>query len=247
MKTRIVLTILTLLILYSCNNSKRTELLKTLDSSIYSGLRRDTIIEHNTPDSLNLKYPQRFIDTTRNSIFFKKFTDWQPSDIDSNLIEQYTNRLKNLVPKSTINLGTFPRHWISLHKLNGELMTYDPINGIDYRFIITDQYLLHFSIEAEADAISKVISISDTMLLLELKTIPQKNPDQQMYMRIKKSRIPDVYTLQYSSKPVFEEMEFVELITPLENASKFNMLVDHSEILLVENIPFEKIKSDEVE
>ncbi len=201
----------------------------------------DTILERNAPESLDLTTHQLFIDTTRNSKYYHQILNWEPNEFDVQGAEYYFNEISKNFEISKVDLKDFPRNWISIHQLNNEFVAYNPTNGMDWRIRLTDSSVNHYAIEADVDIISKIASIKSGELILELRTIPQKRANQIAFLRIKKTTHPYLYSLQMSDTSDFEETSFVELITPLEHLTQFNLVVSDAPMLVHSVVKFDPI------
>ena len=62
----------------SSQGEETTKILSKADQTqtLFEEAVEDTIVERNTPSSLDLSKHQIFIDTTRNSIFYKNIKNW---------------------------------------------------------------------------------------------------------------------------------------------------------------------------
>ena len=101
-------------------------------------ISKDTIIERNNPKSLDLSKHQIFIDTTRNSEFYKKLKNWTKSELDIKEITNSSKKHNVRFPEKLINLKIIPNYFISLRKLNNEFILYDRCDGIEQRYEITE-------------------------------------------------------------------------------------------------------------
>lgn len=207
----------------------------------------DTVLERNSPDSLDLTMHQLFIDTTRNSKYFKQILDWKPNKFDKQETDYYFKEISKTFDSKKVDLKEFSGDWISIHSLNDEYVAYNPINGIDWRFTLTDSSINHYRIEADAEVISKVISLNQKELILELRTIPQKSKNQISYLRIKKTKVPYLYSIQNSEILDFDKTEYINLVTPLESLVEFNLVVSDAPQLVHSTVKFDKIERKKLE
>ncbi len=233
-----------LILLFSCSNIKEHKPPEQSQPKPYkeNHVDIDTILERNAPALLDLTKHQLFIDTTRSSTFYKEILDWKPNEFDDQAVQYYCNEISKTIDLRKVDLKQFPRDWILLHSINNQFVAYNPINGIDWRFRLTDNSVNEYSIEADADKISKVISLKPDELVLELRTIPKKSTAHVMYLRIKKTKIAYLYSLQKSYTLDFETTNEIKLITPLENLTKFDLVVNHSPVLINSRVRFDSIK-----
>jgi len=205
----------------------------------------DTIIEPNTPDSLDLSVHQVFIDTTRSSRFYDDITNWEPHEFDIQGVDFYLNEIESKFGESFVDLNQFPREWIEIHKLGNRYVAHNPLDGIDARYLLTNKSINYYSIESDADVLRKIISLSDNKLIAELNTIVQKSDNQVLYLKIEKTNIPYLYMKQVSSSVDFDIDTFICLVTPLEHLDKFDLVVDHSPIFLPSLVRFDRINIDD--
>jgi hypothetical protein len=183
----------------------------------------DTILERNNPNSLDLSKHQIFIDTTRNSTFYESLKNWSESKWDKRTIDSYLNSInKDFQPKK-VDLSGFPSHFITLRKLNTQFVLYDRCDGIDPRFEIRDKaFIFYGSLESDAESISKMISLTDNSIELELRTFQAKSSDQ--ISRLKIDKIDDfIYKLTYNN----QTFDRVEYLTTIDGIEKFDLVVNN--------------------
>lgn len=183
----------------------------------------DTILERNDPNSLDLSKHQIFIDTTRNSEFYESVKNWSESKWDKQSIDSYLNTInKDFQPKK-VDLNGFPSHFITLRKLNNQFVLYDRCDGIDPRFEIRDTaFIFYGPLESDAESISKMISLSDNSVELELRTFQAKSNDQKS--RLKIDKIDDfIYKLVYKN----QTFDRVEYLTTIDGIEKFDLVVNN--------------------
>ena len=180
----------------------------------------DTILEKNNPKNLDLSKHQLFIDTTRNSENFEKLINWKPNRMDNDAISYYEKEIAKKHKPIKIDLKEFPRHWISLKKLNNEFVIYEPCDGNTTAFEINESSVLFFyQLEPDTDLISDLKKISKDEISLELWTISQKAESEKTELTIKPTEFENVYLLTYS----FGEW----YVTPTEKVSDFDIVVNH--------------------
>ena len=183
----------------------------------------DTILERNDPNLLDLSKHQVFIDTTRNSTFYESVKQWSESKWDKQSINSSLNAInKDFKPKH-IDLKDFPSHFITLRKLNDQFVLYDRCDGIDPRFEIRDTaFIFYGPLESDAESISKMISLTDNSIELELRTFQAKSNDQKSRLTIEK--IDDfIYKLTYKNQ-TFDRVEYLTTINGIE---KFDLVVNN--------------------
>jgi hypothetical protein len=206
----------------------------------------DTIIEPNDPNSLDTTIHQLFLDTTKNSKYYSQILNWHPNEFDIGGTEYYLNEIKELHKNSTVNFKKFPRDWISIHSLNQQFVASNPLNGIDVRYVLTDSSFNFYAMESDACAISKIIKLTNNELIAELVEYIEEDSTEIVYLKIAQSDIPLLYTIEYSGTKEFVETEFVRLITPLENLTQFNLVVNDAPVLNSSMVRFEKTKRSDV-
>lgn len=202
----------------------------------------DTILERNNPANLDSEKHQLFIDTTRNSRYYDQLISWKPNESDKGGIDYYLGQIGSKFNINHVDLKSFPKKWISIHKLNDTFYTYNPMNGIDWRMTLTDSSVNYYAIESDADAISELVSISDNELILKLRSSYDKNNFSPSYMRIKRSKFPHIYTLMYSISLTFLAEEKVRLITPIENLKYYDLIVSDSPNLVFSSVQFDSVR-----
>lgn len=227
--------ILTILILtVSCSEnpksqSTKTETISKIDSAadrpqtLLEKAEIDTILERNNPNSLDLTKHQIFIDTTRSSEFYERVKNWEQSKWDKRTIESYLNEINEDFQPEQIDLNEFPSHFITLRKLNDQFVLYDRCDGIDPRFEIRDTaFIFYGPLESDAESISKMISLTDNSIELELITFQAKSRDQKSRLTIEK--IDDfIYKLTYKNQ-TFDRVEYLTTVNGIE---KFDLVVNN--------------------
>jgi hypothetical protein len=180
----------------------------------------DTILEKNNPKNLDLSKHQMFIDTTRNSENFEKLANWKPNRLDNDAIAYHEKEIAKKHKQIKIDLKQFPKHWISLKKLNNEFVIYEPCDGNTTAFEINESSVLFFyQLESDADLISELRKITENEIELELRTVTQKAETEKTQLTIKPTEFENVYLLTYS----FGEW----YVTPKERVSEFDIVVNH--------------------
>ena len=96
--------------------------------------------------------------------------------------------------------------------------------------------------EADADVISKVISLDQKELILELRSYTQKSKNQISYMRIKKTKVPYIFSIQNSDTLDFDKTKYINLVTPIENLDEFNLVVSDAPELVETPVKFDEIE-----
>lgn len=207
----------------------------------------DTILERNNPSNLGSEKHQLFIDTTRNSRYYDQLISWKPNESDKGGVDYYMGQIGSKFNINHVDLKSFPKKWISIHKLNDTFYAYNPMNGIDWRMTLTDSSVNYYAIESDADAISELVSISDNELILKLRSSYDKNNFSQSYMRIKRSKFPHLYTLMYSTSLTFLAEEKVQLITPIEYLKYYDLIVSDAPTLVYSHVRFDQVQLMDVE
>ncbi|MGE5943274.1 MAG: hypothetical protein ACM31G_02935 [Flavobacteriales bacterium] len=208
-------------ILISCKQKKEPKQAENKPTEIPAWeIDLDTILERNNPKSLDLTKNQLFIDTTRNSEFYEKLINWKPNRMDNDAISYHEKEIAKKHKPIKIDLKDFPRHWISLKKINNEFVIYEPCDGNTTAFEINESSVLFFyQLEPDADLISGVKKMTENEISLELRTVPQKTETEKTELTIKPTEINNVYLLTYS----FGEW----YVTTTEKVSEFNIIVNH--------------------
>lgn len=230
------ISILSIIILFACGNSETSQ--QKEEQSIEA---IDTIAELNTPNNLDSSVHQFFIDTTKNSKYFKQIKNWKPNKFDKQGANFYYHEIsKNHTPtKDTIK--NFPRSFISIHQFNDQLLSFNPINGINHRFTITDTSIIHYRIEAASELIKNIIKETKNELILELRTIPQIRSNQIEFLRLQRTPIPYIFQASRSTSNNFKKENYQVLYIDLDNLNKLNMLVDDAPFLIHHPIQFQSI------
>jgi hypothetical protein len=217
------------------NNILKTEPIKKIKLEI------DKNIEYNSPQNLDSTKHQLFIDTTRNSKYYNQITNWKPNKYDIEGVEYYFKEITKTFKPKKINLNGFPRNWISIQSLNNEFVAYNPLNGINWRFELTDSSINHYKIESDTEVISRLISIQPNKLILEIRSYFEGNQNQTSFFKIQATTTPFLYTLQHSTTLSFKNVRHTFLITPIEHLKEFNLVVDDAPTLVRSYVRFDKV------
>jgi len=180
----------------------------------------DTILEKNNPNNLDLTKHQLFIDSTKNSKFYQKFSNWKPNKFSADAISYHIKEISKKNKPKKIKIGNFPKQWVSLKKLNNQFVVYDPCDGNTTSFEITEKVVIfHYQLEPDADVIFDLVKISKNSIDLELRTAAQKVKSEKTKLSINPTEFKDVYLLKYS----FGEW----YVTPREKVKEFDLIVNH--------------------
>ena len=211
-----------------CSLTARTVLAQTEQTKLFEAFEEensiDTVLERNSPTALDLAESQLFIDTSRNSYFYKNIARFQPTSEDQEVVKYYIDEIKTDFPLPPVELSSFPKRWVSLRKLNNEFMLYHRCEGNDKFIDLSNESVAFYGpVEAEADMISKIVSSSENEIQLELKTIKAKTENQTAFFTIKKTENENVFLYTYK----IGDFEIKEFVTPIEKINQFNMVVNH--------------------
>ena len=197
----------------------------TLETNVKSQLQftEDTVLEKNNPNVLDLAEHQLFIDTTRNSEFYRAVENWKPNEWAVKSISSTLAAIKEADEPTVIDTKDFPTNFIAVQKLNGEFVLYDRCDGIDPRFEIRNNAVIFYGpLESDAEPIEKLLSLSDDKIEIQLISHPAKTPDKKSILTIE--RVSDiVYELNYRN----QTFEWSEFVTPTENIGHFYLVVNH--------------------
>jgi hypothetical protein len=184
----------------------------------------DTILERNNPKSLDLTKHQLFIDTTRNSETYQRLINWKPNRMDNDAVSYYENEIAKKHKPIKVNLKDFPKHWISLEKLNNEFVIYEPCDGNTTSYEINESSVNFFyQLEPDTDLIFELNKITKNEIALELRTVSQKTKSEKTKLTIKPTENENVYELTYS----FDDVIRKQFVTPTEKVSEFDVVVNH--------------------
>lgn len=205
-------------------------------------IERDSILERNNPENLDLTKHQLFIDTTRNSDFYKAFFNWNPHKFDKQATEYYIKEISKKYKPKNISIGSFPDTWVTLEKLNNEFVIYDKCDGISTRYFIDKKSVNMYNIEADSDAIYNLKKLTDNEIVIEIRTIPQKSKSEKGIFSVKKTNYDYVYLLTRD----YGNWVSKDLVTPLEHLNKFDLVVNNCvNTKRMEFSGFDKINFDE--
>lgn len=184
---------------------------------------QDTVLEKNSPQNLDLTRHQLFMDTTRNSIFYKSYINWVPHEFYKQATEYYIEEISKKYKPKDIRIGDFPKTWITLEKLNNEFVVYDKCDGTTTRYFIDKNSVNLYAMEADSDIIHSLKKLTDTEIEIELRTIPQKSKSEKGLLSIKKTGFDYIYLLTID----YGEWKSRALVTPLKHVDKFDLVVNN--------------------
>ncbi|APG64793.1 hypothetical protein LPB136_05195 [Tenacibaculum todarodis] len=195
----------------------------------------DTILEENTPNSLDLNKHQLFIDTTKTSKYFQFYKNWKPNiDID-NFIYNYPQKLKSISKK--IDFKDFSNTWFEVKNLNDKFVIYDPCDGNTLALYFSNNKVVFvYRHEPDVDVINKIISINENEIVLDLLTHPNKSNSGKAKLSIKKTKFKNVCLLSYS----YDSNQLDFFVTSKSNVSFFNIVVNNCPKMKRQEYNFEK-------
>ena len=226
-----ILIIITLLI--SCNNKTN----KSLSYANYNknnsqnlnekksphwSINTDTILEKNNPKYLDLTKHQLFIDTTRNSIFYKNITQWKPDEMYAKLINSEIEELIRIQKNNKVSIKSFPKKWINLRKYKGEYIIYKPCDGKTFSIEISESNVIFCGIEPSVDIITKLNKQTKDELVMEMKTL-ERSKIKNSKLSIFKTKFKNVYELIYST----ENSSRKYYVTPINKIAEYDMIVNN--------------------
>jgi len=172
---------------------------------------RDTVLEKNNPDNLDLSKHQLFIDTTGNSQFYQTYLTIQPDkDVISSLIDQIPSKCK----LNQIENDSFPRLWISLKKLDNEFVIYHPCDGSTPSIAITENIMIfNNQLEPDVSIICSVERINRT-IRFTLSSILEESE-----LIIEPTTSNNIYKILYNAEEWFA--------TTRERVAEFKIVVNH--------------------
>lgn len=186
----------------------------------------DTILEQNNPIALDLSTHQVFIDTTKNSVFYSKLEDWEPSEWTQQTINSCLATINTNFQPTKIKLDNFPTHFITLRKLNNQFVLYDRCDGIDQRFELRDSAVVFYGpLESYAASIVQMHAPSKHSIHIQLKHHPNTAAYQDATFIIEQLA-PTVYQLHYRSPPLPKSI----YLTTLDAIHEFDLVVNHCPI-----------------
>lgn len=239
--TFIISFILSTILACSQNQTYKTE------SNTSDKIVIDTIIELNSPSSIDLSRNQFFIDTSKSSRFYEEMEAWDITAEGFKEIDFLLNGYEKYPPHKPLK-SNLPSRWIRLHKIQNQIVAYKKANGSDWRFKFTDSTLIYFTLEPDIDVILNIEQPDSITWILTLAPNPHIEDSKITYMKIRRCNNPMLYTYSYSSDLSKIDRVRIELITPLENIRKFNLLVEHSPNRLIRtNLRFENISLEDLE
>lgn len=213
-------------LLFNCTNIKKSNndisILDTIKKARLE-VKEDTILEKNNPKFLDLSRHQIFIDTTRNSKFYKSLIKWKETELDKDLINSAIDELGKDVEYIRDSIDNFPKRFITLRKLNNKFVLYDRCDGIDPRFAIKKGLFIFYGpLESYAELITKVRLISKDKIELELKTHKNLSSDEKSIIEIEK-----IDNFLYIMKYKNESYNKIIYLTTTEYIEDFDLVVNH--------------------
>ncbi|MEM8525341.1 MAG: hypothetical protein AAGG68_11935, partial [Bacteroidota bacterium] len=195
--------------------------LEEKEMEIYFDYQADTIVEENDPERLDLSKYQLFIDTTQNSRFRKRIKSWQPSE---EYISSYLREINKDFQPAKIDLGTFPRRWISLEKLKDRFVIYDRCDGAIPRFEVRDTaFIFYTPHEGYAFSIAKLKQLTKNKFSVKVKGYPIKGNPTFSTLSIFPTKHRYIYRLEHSGETLLSGY----YVTPFEYIDQFDILVNN--------------------
>ena len=221
------LFLFTLIIILSTSCKQKTESQQTVNNPAEIPTwetELDTILERNNPKNLDLTRHQLFIDTTRNSDFYKHYHNWKRNGLENEDLSALLADMSEKQPMEKVSLGDFPKLWISLKKFNDEFVIYQPCDGNTASFEITESAVIfHYQIESDVEQISKLTEVDKNTIQLELNVMPQKSNTEKSRLTIKPTEIKNVYKLTHGT----ENDKHEYFVTPRENVVDFDLVINN--------------------
>ncbi|MDT0554352.1 hypothetical protein, partial [Urechidicola vernalis] len=208
-------------ILFSCKQKTEPKKAENKPTEIPAWkIDLDTILERNNPKNLDLSKHQLFIDTTKTSEFYQKYSNWKPHKLDNDVVSYHINEIAKKHKSKKIEYGNFPKQWVSLKKINNEFVIYEPCDGTTTSFELTENSVIfYYQIEPDADLISELKKLTDNTVELELRTVPQKIESEKTKLSITPTEFKNIYLLKYSFGEWF--------VTPRDKVVEFDLIVNH--------------------
>ncbi len=208
-----------LLLFFSC------QLIETEESKpkSNSASNKDAPLQVKDPRQLDLTKDQLFIDTTRNSIFYKKMKAWKPDKFLQKITEDYLKATRSQFKRVEVELDDFPAEWIFLQKLAGRYVIHDRCDGNVRRFKIEKDAVVFYGVhESEVYSIRKVLKFDKESLSIELQA-PWMNKEEHIFtLSLWRMADGNVFCSRENAKTCLGG-----LCTPVENIDHFDLLVDN--------------------
>lgn len=188
----------------------------------------DTILEKNNPRSLDLSKHQLFIDTTRNSDFYRNLTNWKPNEYATRSVESDISGLNKISKYRKNNFGNFPKNFVRLNKLKGEFYLYDRCDGIDPRYELSDStFAFYGPLESSAETIRRIYRADGQGIKLELNSFEGKTSDKVSTLEILKTDNSSIYKMKYYNSNYTME----EFIIPAKEITRYDLVVNHCPVM----------------
>ena len=180
----------------------------------------DTIVEHNSPSNLDMSRHQLFIDTTRESEYYKS-RNWRHLDSANNYVKVLINDLFEEVDKyQKVELDAFPLTWTVIRKYGEKLVLYDRCDGSDPFYRISDSTLnVYGPLEFNAYIITDVFEKTKEQVILELLD----HDNSKLTFSITELDRAGVYCLNFKSDTIDETV----FVIPTDKMVDYNLLVNH--------------------
>lgn len=217
--------LLILLLVLGCGIESNTQSNSdSLETHVYLENIQDTLLEENNPKLLDLSKHQLYIDTTRNSKFYKNINIWKNNIHNTNVLKVYLEELNKLSKSEKIEQNKFINKYIRINKLGDEFYLYDRCDGIDPRYELRDSAFVFLGpLENDAETIKEIYSINSDEIHLQMNTFERKSSNKVSEIRISKTKNRMIYLLEYEN----QNRVFEEFIVPVEYVGYFDLIVNH--------------------
>jgi hypothetical protein len=203
--------------LISCVTQKKLEPKDEKNSSFL-----DSIPEKTNPKNLNLTKNQFFIDTTRNSRFFKKLLAWKASDKDKDLIILEINNNKKKVD-SKFELRSFPKVYMQIQKFKDEFLFYDQCDGDLARFEIRNNVFVFYGMHETIVQPIENLSESENEITIKLRMFNSDSTVSFSSVQIKRSAFNNIYELIYER----DSLKIFNYVVQPKYIQEFNLMVNY--------------------
>lgn len=175
----------------------------------------DSIPEKNSPKFLDFSKQQLFIDTSKNSQFYKEITNWNDFDYYAKSLEYERHKF------SKLKLRKFPKVWVEIQKYKDEFIIYNPCDGNVPRFEISDSLIFILGThEAEYLSVISKVKENNSELIIKTRGIEKEISN----FKIQKTKFKDIYMLTCNNWG----NENKTLVIPLDKISNFKMMVNNN-------------------
>ena len=228
----------------SLNSSKDTPEETVIDTALALEYKPgDTVFLHReiTEDY----YHAIYIDTTRQSKFYNRLTDFEFDKSDLQLYQGNYQYVKGKLPNSfKPGKVDVPEHWIPVFHYKSNYYLYAPADwGNAGRRLINDSAFVYWYMDGPSPVpISNFKKLSENQYVLEIEPFNSSEKKQQLKIYTIDSET-QLSVFEFSDEP---EQHRYQLYIPKENAKYFDMIVNYCDNQKQLEFKFDRIEFDKL-